>query len=314
MEDAKNYSELELDAQSKARGAALIGKIYTAQKEREDSIKKRLKQVTEEREELTKKLKNLEKDHNNGIDSGLETNSIDDDVWLKADSMSLDEIVGLVVNGKHSKHSIEFNGEVSVDPDGANNMSENKESLRRRKSSSSSTELRKLQTERDSALKQVDQLTNELHEAQRERSMLETQHRKSEKKRLKTLQCQMKGVVKERDEVAAKNEILQQELQRERMQSRRLADSDIFDIRYEKLSSTLQEYQLQMEMDEREKTQRKAAYDELYNRLTQVVDEKNELSLQVQETNIMLNEEKKRAEKLERLLIALKQRKGSMRM
>merc|ERR1711931_46023 len=122
--------------------------------------------------------------------------------------------------------------------------------------------------------------------------MFESQHRKSEKKRLKALQNQMKGVLKERDEAIAKAEILQEELHRGQLHSRRVAGNVTADHRH-KFNSTLEEYQHKMDMDEKGRHQ--VAYDELYDKMQRVVDEKNQLSLQHQEALSVVSEEKRQA-------------------
>merc|ERR1719427_2029044 len=103
----------------------------------------------------------------------------------------------------------------------------------------------------------------------------------------------------------AKAEILQEELHRRQLHSRRVAGNVTADQRH-KFNSTLEEYQHKMDMDEKGRHQ--VAYDELYDRMQQVVDEKNQLSLQHQEALSIVSEEKRQAEKMGRLLVALRRR------
>jgi len=297
--DESKCKDIQLNLDAEARGAALIEKIYNAQKEREECINDRLKRVTEEKEELMKKVKRLQNEP--GVDSGVETNSLGDDLWLNAENMSLDEIMGRVISGKHSQ-SIEFNGELLLDRGTAKKKSPPKKST---SMPSICEDLKILKKERDTALKQVDQLTTELHETQRERSIYEAKHRKSEKNRLKILQNQMKGVLKERDEAFAKAEILQQELHMDHL--KRFSKGGDFSFPLHKFNSTLDEYT--HKVDEEERRKERTTCDELYTRMNKLVDEKNKLSLQLQQTVNTCGEEKKRADKLERLLVALRRRK-----
>ena len=75
----------------------------------------------------------------------------------------------------------------------------------------------------------------------------------------------------------------------------RVSVGDIADKRRKKLSSTLDEFK--MDICESERSQQQIAYDELYNRMNRVVDEKNQLSLQLQQTLTISSEDKKRADK-----------------
>lgn len=289
----KDDMRLELDAEFTARGAALVDKIYTAQKLREESINNRLKRITDEKEELMKKLSRYEKD--NAVDSGIETNSIGDELWINAD-MSLDEIVGRVVN---QSQSIEINGELVLDhPKAA-----------KKNSSKSSSEYKKIKEERDLALEQVEELKNELKEVKHQRSLLEMQHHKDEKNRLKILQNQMKAVIKDRDNAVEKTTRLEEELEHLRLQqSLKNSLSNDSSLRRQ-FNATLDEYKAKLDENDHELLAAQASYDELHNKYNGLVDENTKMTLYLQEALASSAEDRKRADKLERLLVALRRRK-----
>lgn len=220
--------------------------------------------------------------------------------------MSLEDIVDRVVN---QSQSIEINCELVLDH---NNDAlkihprSSKHDYHRKPTTSPSHDYYKtINDERNRALEQVERLTTELKEVKYERNMLEKFHRKDEKKRLRILQNQMKVVIKDRDKAVELSAKLENEMKRFRMKQNNKNDAFL------RIQTNLEldEYKARLEENEMELLETQSSHDELHNKFNELVDDNNQLIVQLQEAIEKSTEDKKRSEKLERLLIALRRRK-----
>eukprot|EP00111_Clytia_hemisphaerica_P019177 TCONS_00056655-protein len=294
---SKEEMEIELEASVTARGAALVDKLYTAQKVREDAMNVRMKLLIDEKEELQKRLRKLEKDH--GFDSGVDTGSgLYDE--LQQDQLSMNEVLGRLSSNGQSSNAIEYNGGTLIE---RLNQAQTTNKLK------SSESFKQIKDERDQAVNQISNLKDELSEVQKERELYETQHRKNEKNRLKAIQNQLKAVINERDEAQERSLQLEDEIEKIRLQfSLKNSLSQEESLKHQ-FNTTLNDFEKRLQEKERELNLAQTSYDEMVEKLSASTREKNSLVKQLEDTREKLNDEQKRAERSERLVEVLRRRK-----
>ncbi|XP_057304241.1 mirror-image polydactyly gene 1 protein-like [Hydractinia symbiolongicarpus] len=295
---SKQELKVELEASLTGKGAALVDKIYTAQKERDNAMMTRLKLMSAENEELIQRLKAFEK--NQKFDSGVENGSLlENDMHVNPNDLSLNQVVDRMKSSQHSD-TIEFHGDLVV---------EQLNKIQNYKNKRSTSEYQQVKDERDQAREEILHLRDELKDLHNEREMLETQYRKNETNRLKTIQDQMKSVIQERDQTLQHSQQLQEKLEALKLQhSLKNSLSNEATLR-EQFTTTMDEFESKLNEKESQINTVRHSYDDLLAKLTKSLQDKNIIEKQLKSSIQQVTEERKRADRLERLVDVLRKRK-----
>ncbi|XP_065655556.1 mirror-image polydactyly gene 1 protein isoform X4 [Hydra vulgaris] len=162
----------------------------------------------------------------------------------------------------------------------------------------------------EDALKQVVQLKEEYHLLKERCEMFELQS-KNEKNRLTNMQDDLKNKQRELDEALAEKMALQAEIQSIKLRyslSNSLSNEQVL---RDQFNTTLDEFELKFIEKESKLNETKSIHDELLVKYNNVVREKKAIAEQLQDTLKQATEDKKRADKLERLVDVLRKRKNN---
>eukprot|EP00794_Sanderia_malayensis_P017321 gene17321-19054_t len=295
---SKEDVQVEMEAKVAARGAALVDKLYTAQKERDAAILARLKMANEERDEALERLKRIEKDK--GFDSGVESGSLlDDDIdMLNYDEMSVNELLRKVESSEHGR-IIEKHGNAIAD-----RLARVQRSNKRKLINDDG----RIAKERDDARAQVKQLEDTIENMKREREEFEERCRHNEKTHLKACQAQLKTVAGERDTAENLAKQLKEELQNARVYySLHKSLSQEHTLR-DQFNTTMDNFEEKIKLKEQELQVAQRSYDEVVAKLNAAIREKTVMASQLQDNLRQLAEEKSKSDRLQRLVGVLRKR------
>jgi len=299
VQRSKEEMHIEMEAKIAARGAALVDKIYSAQKERDIAVAARLKLANDERSEALERLKKLERDR--GFDSGVESGSlIDDDIdMLNHDEMSFNDLLRKVESAENGL-VIERHGAVIAD-----RLAKAQRLTNRKRNSNEEQTIIK---ERDEARSKVKQLEEEVEKLKREKGEMEDNHRNIDRTRLKACQAQLKSAIREKEESENRARQLKEELENVRVYySLHKSLSQEQGLR-DQFNATMDNFEEKLRTKEGEIQLAQRSYDEVVAKMNALVREKSVLASQLKETLQQLKEEKTRADKLERLVTVLRKR------
>eukprot|EP00795_Rhopilema_esculentum_P013204 gene13204-4020_t len=289
----KEEMQVEMEAKVAARGAALVDKIYAAQKERDAAILARLKMANDERNEAVERLKNWRKTEESG-------SLIDEDMdILNYDEMSFNELLRKVESADNGR-LIERHGSVIAD-----RLAKVQRMPNKRKNVDDEQRLIK---ERDEARSQVKRLEEEIEKIKKEKTENEENRRNSERTRLKACQAQLKSVLREKEDADNRARQLKEELENLRVYySLHKSLSQEQGLR-DQFNSTMDNFEEKLRATEGELQLAQRNYEDAVAKANALIREKSAMASQLHDTLAQLKEEKTRADKLERLVAVLRKR------
>lgn len=288
----KDEMHLETKAKIAARGAALVDKIYKAQKERDAAVLSRLRLANGERDEVLARMKRLEQEQQ-GFDSGVD--SVYDD---EEQELSMKKLFHGIVNAETGA-SIDKQGDAMV--------------TRLRKQGKSKNimaaeQIQALIDERDEALQKVKALEKEVDSLQREKELMRNHYKFTEKTRIKSGQAQLMAAQKDRNESFQQIKELEEELQNVRVYyslhrslSQEQTLRDQFNATMDTFETKLHERDSELQLTHNNSQ-------EMVARFQALAREKDLISAQLAEAINSQRKEKERADKLERLVTVLRKR------
>ncbi|XP_065052275.1 mirror-image polydactyly gene 1 protein-like [Rhopilema esculentum] len=276
----KEEMQVEMEAKVAARGAALVDKIYAAQKERDAAILARLKMANDERNEAVERLKN----------------------WRKTEVLilvSFNELLRKVESADNGR-LIERHGSVIAD-----RLAKVQRMPNKRKNVDDEQRLIK---ERDEARSQVKRLEEEIEKIKKEKTENEENRRNSERTRLKACQAQLKSVLREKEDADNRARQLKEELENLRVYySLHKSLSQEQGLR-DQFNSTMDNFEEKLRATEGELQLAQRNYEDAVAKANALIREKSAMASQLHDTLAQLKEEKTRADKLERLVAVLRKR------
>lgn len=288
----KDEMSLETEAKIAARGAALVDKIYKAQKERDAAVLSRLRLANGERDEVLSRMKRLEQEQQ-GFDSGVDSVYDDED-----QDLSMKHLFHGIVNAETGA-SIDRQGDLMVAQFRKHGKS---------KHVMAAEQIQALIDERDEALYKVKALEKEVDSLQREKELMRNQYKFAEKARIKSGQAQLMAAQNDRVESCQRIKELEEELQNVRVYyslhrslSQEQTLKDQFNETMDRFESKLHERDNELQLAQN-------STDELVARLQAMAREKDLISAQLTEAINSQTKEKERADKLERLVTVLRKR------
>ncbi|EDO45863.1 predicted protein [Nematostella vectensis] len=277
-----------------ARGAALVEKIYQAQKERDAAMAARLRLAGDEKDDLMSRIRRIEKDQA-GFDSGV------DSVYDEDDDKSMRELFGRLATLESPR---------SIDKQGSR-MAERLRASQKQTRQETADELKVVLEERDAAVAKTKILESEISKLQKELEMVKNQYKLSEKHRQKTNQAQLLSAQHERDALLRKTKRLEEELETIRVYySLHRSLSQENSLR-DQFNTTMDSFESRLRAREGELVVAQRSYDDLAAKLRSVSTERNTLANQVQDLSKNYHLEKERADKLERLVSVLRKRNNT---
>ncbi|XP_046845689.1 mirror-image polydactyly gene 1 protein-like [Xenia sp. Carnegie-2017] len=286
--------EISLEAEAKiaAKGAALVEKIYKAQKERDAAVLSRLRLANEERDEVLARMKRLEQEQQ-GFDSGVDSIFDDDE-----DDLTMKDLFKKLVDSE-SGASISKHGDLI--------LAKYKKHGKGRQVMAAE-EIQALIDERDDALYKVRALEKEVQSKQEEMEMMKQQFQFAEKTRIKSGQAQLMAAQQEKDESQLRIKELEEEVQNYRVRyslHRSLSQEQTL---RDQFNATMNSFETKLNEREKDLVVAQNNTKELVARLQAISKERDELSLQLSQALSNHKKEKERTEKLERLVSVLRKR------
>ena len=159
---------------------------------------------------------------------------------------------------------------------------------------SSLSDLITVKDQRDAAMQKVEQLTTKLNYVYREKQNLEKKYRQTEKRAIKLLQTQLKGILKDRNDAVKRAENIEKELQELRLQRK---DSN----------DVLNTHRIKKKIEEG--TGGQIPLIDLFGKIQESEEEKLVLSRQLQQVSFSSKEERERADALNKLVVSTQRRK-----
>lgn len=293
---ASRMSRDELLAQTEskiaARGAALVEKIYQAQKERDAAMNARLEMAYSEREELLDKLRRSEREHT-GFDSGVD--SVYDEEETEPTMRSL---LGRIT-ASESPEAIDKNGHL---------MATKIRTVQKNRKKMVTEELKAVIAERDAAVEKAKALEAEVINLRKEIELMKNQHKAVDKQRMKAIQTQSVQAQQERDLALKKSKRLEEEMETIRVYySLHRSLSQEQSLR-DQFNQTMDSFETRLRARDSDIQQAQRSYDEVVEKLKAVSQERTSLAKQLEEASKNRRREKERADKLERLVGVLRKR------
>ncbi|XP_028393519.1 mirror-image polydactyly gene 1 protein-like [Dendronephthya gigantea] len=295
LEEARLYQDevsLEAEAKIAAKGAALVDKIYKAQKERDAAVLSRLRLANEERDEVLARMKRLEQEQQ-GFDSGVDSVYDDEDL-----DMNMKQLFKKLV-ASETGASIDRHGDMLV----AKYKKHGKA-----KQIMAAEEIQALIDERDDALRKVETLEKEVESLQREKELMKHQFKFAEKTRIKSGQAQLMAAQKDKGDSQQRIKELEDEIQNYRVYyslHRSLSQEQTLRGQF---NATMDTFESKLNERENELAISQNNTKELVARLQDLAKEKEVLSSQLAEALSAQRKEKDKADKLERLVSVLRKR------
>jgi len=282
----------ETESKIAARGAALVEKIYQAQKERDAAVNARLKLAHSEREELLEKLRRAEREHT-GFDSGVD--SVYDE---EEPEPTMKSLLGRITSSE-SPDSIDKHGQLI-----ANKI----RTVQRNRKKMVTEELKAVIAERDTAVEKVKALEAEVINLRKEIELMRNQHQLVDRQRLKAIQTQSTQAQQEKDFALKKCKRLEEEMETIRVYyslHRSLTQEESL---RDQFNQTMNNFESRLRARDGDIQQAQRSYDEVVEKLKAVSQERNNLAKQLEESSKSRRREKERADKLERLVGVLRKR------
>lgn len=287
--------ELVAQAESKiaAKGAAIVEKIYQAQKERDAAVSARLQLACSEREELLDKLRRTEREHT-GFDSGVD--SVYDEE--ESEQQTMKSLLGRLTTSE-SPDSIDKHGQL---------MAERIRTVQRNRKKMVTEELKAVIAERDAAVEKAKSLETEVINLRKEIELMKNQHKSLDRQRLKAIQAQSTQAQQEKDLALKKCKRLEEEMETIRVYyslHRSLSQEESL---RDQFNQTMNNFESRLRARDVDIQQAQRSYDEVVEKLKAVSQERNNLAKQLEESSKNRRKEKERADKLERLVGVLRKR------
>lgn len=294
--EASRVSRGELLAQTEskiaAQGAALVEKIYQAQKERDAAMNARLHMANSEREELIDKLRRAEREHA-GFDSGVD--SVYDEEETEPTMRSL---FGRLT-ASETPELIDKNGHL---------MATKIRTVQKNRKKMVTEELKAVIAERDTAVEKVKALEAEVVNLRKEIELMKNQRMLMDKQRVKAIQSQSIQAQQERDIALKKSKRLEEEMETIRVYySLHRSLSQEQSLR-DQFNQTMDSFETRLRARDADIQQAQCSYDGVVEKLKAVSQERTTLAKQLEEASKNRRREKERADKLERLVGVLRKR------
>lgn len=294
--EASRVSRGELLAQTEskiaARGAALVEKIYQAQKERDAAMNARLHMANSEREELIDKLRRAEREHT-GFDSGVDSVYEDEET-----EPTMRSLLGRLT-ASETPELIDKNGHL---------MATKIRTVQKNRKKMVTEELKAVIAERDTAVEKAKALEAEVVNLRKEIELMKNQHKLMDKQRVKAIQSQSIQAQQERDLALKKSKRLEEEMETIRVYySLHRSLSQEQSLR-DQFNQTMDSFETRLRARDVDIQQAQRSYDEVVEKLKAVSQERTTLAKQLEEASKNRQREKERADKLERLVGVLRKR------
>lgn len=282
----------QTESQIAARGAALVEKIYQAQKERDAAMNARLKMAYSEREELLDKLRRTEREHT-GFDSGV------DSVYDEEESEpTMRSLLGRIASSETPE---------SIDKHG-NLMAYKIRTVQKNRKKMVTEELKAVIAERDAAVEKSKALEAEVINLRKEIEIMKNQHKLIDRQRLKAIQNQSAQAIQERDLALKKSKRLEEEIETIRVYYSLHGSLTQEQSLRDQFNQTMDNFESRLRARDADIQQAQRSYDEVVAKLKSVSQERNTLAKQLEESSKNRQREKDRADKLERLVGVLRKR------
>ncbi|XP_067019834.1 mirror-image polydactyly gene 1 protein-like isoform X2 [Acropora muricata] len=294
---ASKLSRDDLLAQAESKiaetGAALVEKIYQAQKERDAAVNARLQLAHNEREELLDKLRRTEREHT-GFDSGVD--SVYDEE--ESEQQTMKSLLGRLTNSE-TPDLIDKHGQL---------MADRIRTVQRNRKRMVTEELKAVIAERDAAVEKAKSLEAEVINLRKEMEIMKNQQKSVDKQRLKAIQTQSTQALQEKDLALKKCKRLEEEMETIRVYyslHRSLSQEESL---RDQFNQTMNNFESRLRARDVDIQQAQRSYDDVVEKLKAVSQERNKLAKQLEESSKNRRKEKERADKLERLVGVLRKR------
>lgn len=294
---ASKLSRDDLLAQAESKiaetGAALVEKIYQAQKERDAAVNARLQLAHSEREELLDKLRRTEREHT-GFDSGVD--SVYDEE--ESEQQTMKSLLGRLTNSE-TPDLIDKHGQL---------MADRIRTVQRNRKRMVTEELKAVIAERDAAVEKAKSLEAEVINLRKEMEIMKNQQKSVDKQRLKAIQTQSTQALQEKDLALKKCKRLEEEMETIRVYyslHRSLSQEESL---RDQFNQTMNNFESRLRARDVDIQQAQRSYDDVVEKLKAVSQERNKLAKQLEESSKNRRKEKERADKLERLVGVLRKR------
>ncbi|KAL9957946.1 hypothetical protein ACROYT_G034905 [Oculina patagonica] len=274
-----------------ARGAALVEKIYQAQKERDAAMNARLKMAYSEREELLDKLRRSERDHA-GFDSGV------DSVYDEEEEPTMRSLLGRIT-ASETPELIDKNGHL---------MANKIRTVQKNRKKMVTEELKAVIAERDSSVEKAKALEAEVINLRKEIELMKNQHKVVDKQRIKAIQMQSMQAQQERDLAVKKSKKLEEEMETIRVYYSLHGSLSQEQSLRDQFNQTMDSFETRLRARDSDMQQAQRSYDEVVEKLKAVSQERTNLAKQLEDASKNRRREKERADKLERLVGVLRKR------
>ncbi|KAK2560592.1 Mirror-image polydactyly gene 1 protein [Acropora cervicornis] len=273
--------------------AALVEKIYQAQKERDAAVNARLQLAHNEREELLDKLRRTEREHT-GFDSGVD--SVYDEE--ESEQQTMKSLLGRLTNSE-TPDLIDKHGQL---------MADRIRTVQRNRKRMVTEELKAVIAERDAAVEKAKSLEAEVINLRKEVEIMKNQQKSVDKQRLKAIQTQSTQALQEKDLALKKCKRLEEEMETIRVYyslHRSLSQEESL---RDQFNQTMNNFESRLRARDVDIQQAQRSYDDVVEKLKAVSQERNKLAKQLEESSKNRRKEKERADKLERLVGVLRKR------